>query len=389
MSIQAMSWAWAQPIDDLAAKVTLLALADYADHETGRCYPTVEQIACRTRQSDRSVQRKLRWLEEHGYVRVVPSTAADGRRRANTYFLVFDDAARAASSPDNLSGHPAEAPENEAAQGAYAEGGEEGRQIVGAPRHSSVTYPRHQVSPGRVTTVSPQPSDRTIRDGSPPIVPPKGDERDGADAEGERAVTPPLADLLAAWPTGHVDPGRGRTEKLWASLDEAERRKAIEAVEPYLTELRRHGRTTVPSVSTYLRDRPWRDLRIDQRGGAAAWVSVEPWTRDWWAVFIARIRAGKPAGFTLSLAIGGKPIGVQGHELPDQATIAAFRPYPSDGDVMRAWRPWFERHGANLPSWRDKRVYVFLPGEVPPEEGVADADLAALAGERGGGHGAI
>ena len=45
MSIKAVSWALELYIPDMAAKLVLVALADFADAKTGECFPTIETLA--------------------------------------------------------------------------------------------------------------------------------------------------------------------------------------------------------------------------------------------------------------------------------------------------------------------------------------------------------
>lgn len=87
MSIQAVSWALQQRVEDAAAKLVLISLANHANHRTGLCWPTVALIAEEASQSERTVQRKLPLLEEGGFIRI--------ERRPNQssrYFLQLERA---------------------------------------------------------------------------------------------------------------------------------------------------------------------------------------------------------------------------------------------------------------------------------------------------------
>lgn len=66
MSNQAVQWAFGQRAG--AAKITLLALASFADAEGCNCYPSIETLAGITEGGVRSVKRHLRMLEKRGLV---------------------------------------------------------------------------------------------------------------------------------------------------------------------------------------------------------------------------------------------------------------------------------------------------------------------------------
>lgn len=89
MSVQAMTWAFAQ---DLPAKpkVVLLALANRADSETGKCWPGLERLAKESSVPQRSLIRHIHALVRNGYVVKEKSRATNGRQRNNTYYLVID-----------------------------------------------------------------------------------------------------------------------------------------------------------------------------------------------------------------------------------------------------------------------------------------------------------
>ena len=71
----------------------MLALADNADDVTGYCYPGVDYLAWKTRQSIRNVQYSLKQLAEEGWIKVQVGT---GPSRCNEYFLNIPRMQRAA-----------------------------------------------------------------------------------------------------------------------------------------------------------------------------------------------------------------------------------------------------------------------------------------------------
>ncbi len=86
MSVQAMTWAWAQPCPP-TSKAVLLALADHADDE-GVCWPGRKGLAEKLRIHDRNITRHLSKLERMGLIRSEERLRADGSRTSNLYHLV-------------------------------------------------------------------------------------------------------------------------------------------------------------------------------------------------------------------------------------------------------------------------------------------------------------
>jgi Fe2+ or Zn2+ uptake regulation protein len=68
MSIKAVSWAFDQRIDDPLAKLVLIAVADHINESTGDAWPSVERLEQMTCASRRTVLRKLKLLEERGFL---------------------------------------------------------------------------------------------------------------------------------------------------------------------------------------------------------------------------------------------------------------------------------------------------------------------------------
>ncbi len=61
-------------------KLTALAVADHADHDGGRIWPTIDALAAKTGNSERTVQRHLRNMEERGWLEVVKHSNGRGSR---------------------------------------------------------------------------------------------------------------------------------------------------------------------------------------------------------------------------------------------------------------------------------------------------------------------
>lgn len=63
MSVHAYSYVWDNSKEKGSSLLALLALADYADQDTGECYPSIATLAKMLRMSERNVQLLLRKLE--------------------------------------------------------------------------------------------------------------------------------------------------------------------------------------------------------------------------------------------------------------------------------------------------------------------------------------
>jgi|DEB0MinimDraft_10_1074344.scaffolds.fasta_scaffold137560_2 DNA-binding transcriptional regulator YhcF (GntR family) len=83
MSYKAMDAVFDADIEDGLAKYVLLAIAKHAD-EQGECYPSMERLARLTGLSQRTVLRKIGWLEKAGYVSIKRRTVA-GKKTSNLY----------------------------------------------------------------------------------------------------------------------------------------------------------------------------------------------------------------------------------------------------------------------------------------------------------------
>lgn len=80
------------PVLSATDTLVLIALADYASDETRECWPSVATIARRARIDRRTVQRRLRSLEERGYIRIAIGGHQYGENTASAYRLLFDHA---------------------------------------------------------------------------------------------------------------------------------------------------------------------------------------------------------------------------------------------------------------------------------------------------------
>ncbi len=105
MSVEAISHIMRTHIPDGVAKLVAMVLADYADPVSGRCWPKIPTLAIQCSQSERTVQRKLKVLEELDVLHVEPNTSGD--RKGNVYVLHLRGVPRAGPGDHRSKlGHP-------------------------------------------------------------------------------------------------------------------------------------------------------------------------------------------------------------------------------------------------------------------------------------------
>lgn len=115
MSVQVISWAYDQTVGSATEKAVLLALANAANHHTGRCDPDVERIASEIEVNEKTVRRALVSLVEKGYI------ARERKRNSNgslgTYSFSFPALlpdTDVSQPPDTVSARPEALPDTEA-----------------------------------------------------------------------------------------------------------------------------------------------------------------------------------------------------------------------------------------------------------------------------------
>jgi hypothetical protein len=89
MSIQAVAWALEQDIP-ARPKLVLVSLANHADHTNGYCWLKAETIGAEAACSPRAVFNFVGDLIRNGYVRKSGKKGADGKQRANDFWLLFE-----------------------------------------------------------------------------------------------------------------------------------------------------------------------------------------------------------------------------------------------------------------------------------------------------------
>lgn len=81
-----MSWALRLPIGDPVAKLVLVVIADHTGSEHHEAYPSQQLIADIVMVSRQTVNAKVQWLEEQGYL-TIEHRSSRGGRTSNLYTL--------------------------------------------------------------------------------------------------------------------------------------------------------------------------------------------------------------------------------------------------------------------------------------------------------------
>lgn len=100
MSIAVIDWVWKNSTQKGSALLTLLAIADNANHDGGGAHPSMQYLASKIRMSQRQAQRLVHDLIASGELEV--ESFSHSRGKANTFRVVMDHRG-AADTGDNLS----------------------------------------------------------------------------------------------------------------------------------------------------------------------------------------------------------------------------------------------------------------------------------------------
>jgi hypothetical protein len=92
MSIQAVAWVLDREELPARPKLVLVAIANHANHTDGYCWLKAETIAREAACSPRAVFNFVGALIRNGYIRKAPARGADGKQRANDYWILFNRA---------------------------------------------------------------------------------------------------------------------------------------------------------------------------------------------------------------------------------------------------------------------------------------------------------
>ena len=93
-------------------------------------------------------------------------------------------------------------------------------------------------------------------------------------------------------------------------------------------------------------------------------VEIRPFSRSWWAAWLADVKAGRPVGFHGAQAMRGKPRCMALADRPCSMAVAILVAVPVDGPAFAAWSRHYAAGGVALPRPRIAPV-VWLPTEWP------------------------
>ncbi|SFG92645.1 helix-turn-helix domain-containing protein [Methylobacterium gossipiicola] len=368
MSIEAISWVIKQDIPDGVAKLVAMVLADYADRHTGEAHPKIRQLAQACSQSERSVQRKLRVLQDLDVLTIqLGHCPKSGRQRANSYILHLPGVER----PERLEPLPRG---DQPGAGSVDDGprGDSGAPHAGGEGCPSVTREGDKAVTGEgdspVTPIG-NPSDSTVRRDSPqpPVAggqaqaanPVFGQDR-AADRAGDaprsrpgrRGAPPPslsteaearYRQLTAAYPADGVRSARlTDAQAAFADLTPAEQAHAVREAAAY-AELCRRREQRPKALQTWLR-------HGFDRAGARPDGTPAP---------VQDLAAIRNAEGMRQAERGSWPTGCSILVLADSAEGAAWEAYFLPLGVKPRWMQLSAGLGAYLPS------------KSPPVPGVA------------------
>lgn len=111
MSFEAMAWAWSQRSLTSSQRLTLLALADRINRDTGQCVPSIATVMKDANLSERTVQNSLRDLIGAGLIERIVRYGKTGGQVASAYRLNLHIAASAPPMPPKPERHQDDDPE--------------------------------------------------------------------------------------------------------------------------------------------------------------------------------------------------------------------------------------------------------------------------------------
>ncbi|GLZ28066.1 hypothetical protein Lesp02_02560 [Lentzea sp. NBRC 105346] len=199
MSIKVMTWVWDHAHVSGTELLLMLAIADQANDRGTDAWPSIHDLARRTRLNERTVQRVIQRLQAGSHITV----EAGGGRLRNRYTIIMSSTTNDPAPPvDNRAAPPAEHHPRQNATG-------------GTDAASGVTQLRRP-SPG--TAVSPVPSYTVLSPTSVTVSPPEThDEGEGEADQSEKAADEVLRRISRHWRLSAADRNRLRP-RLTAAL---------------------------------------------------------------------------------------------------------------------------------------------------------------------------
>ena len=369
VSFQAVTWAIEQRAGSPSAKATLWSIANYAN-ENWCAWPSQKKICEDSEQSPDAVQKRLPDLVSRGLIRRVPLMFS-GRKTVD--FIILRPSPLFDAAIEDIEPHlprgctvdvrrvaAISGSDNTATVGEGADDSDAADSGVDAA-DSGNALP--QTMPQIAATVA-----ALERQQEPVNEPLEPRERECARARSEKRHH--VSAFLKRWPSAAVD-SQEAIKREWAALPDDELQPAIDGIEQFCAELKKHKRSHLPSGATYLRERKWKGLPPPgQVPQSQKIVSFPVWSRDWWAMIFAMADRGESIKFRVDHAKerGTREVSERADRMPPAEVVAGLTAVKATGEWLANWRPWFTARGVNLPFWTES-VWVFLPGPFPPERG--------------------
>lgn len=274
---EAQVWAHRQRFGgDVAAKIILMLLADYAD-EWATCFPGVDRIAEETELSRSTVLRKLKVLAACGLIGVEKRANERGHRTSNRYTLEVDVMVTAQEWADAKATVAAEDPRTTTVLGVNVTPGSPPPPKCHAEREA-------QVSSGDTGTTSRTPSSTPLPPTEPTetIVPgasaaaPALFEASGSSAPSAPVIDPEIA-FTRFWAVYPRRVGRGAARRAWTgALKKATVDEIMAGVSAYA---QRHALDRIetkytPHPSSWLNGERWADEEQQATPMANPWETL-------------------------------------------------------------------------------------------------------------------
>lgn len=197
-------------------------------------------------------------------------------------------------------------------------------------------------------------------------------------------------DFRKRWPTAAVD-DRNRTDYAADALTAEEEKAALDGIGPFLDELKRQGRKTIPSGWRYLEDKRWTLLRqgdASAEGGAATSAAIEEGSDAGRAVAVLYAVAKARLFAHVGKVVYRGAVTPQILAFAGVADRASWR-WISDRQQIAAWQTFLAAHvfGVRTPllEQRGNETGFYAPANWPPrKDGGWPESGAAQASQAGG-----
>jgi len=387
MSLNALAWASEQNCGGPSSKVTLFAIANFANPKTWCGYPSQAEIADVTEQSVDSIQRRIPELVDRGLLMRIP-LRCEGRRTVD--FLILQ--------PSPYFGKPLA----------------EIEPLIPRRFTIDVKFTETYVAADCGSATLPQPAENAtalVRQHEPVREP--EEERETRAREGKREAPegPPSEQREPAHGSGlTVEAAFERLGKIWPdfalengamisraldTLTPSERLLAVDRVPEFLAFHRsRRGKAKLPFLHNYLGEKHrWSALpRVKPASiGQGEHRFIGSFDRAWWWLFFDAItRLGlalldwksnestwlRDQVSRARTGIGWRIAAARLEEI--EASGMRLVQVPVDGAEFKAWAAALKAAGVDLPR-PDKAGWIFVPSQWPPDDRERDEDLREAA----------